>query len=212
MALVFKDLMLDLTGVPEKDKPEVKDRVADLLYNEVLRYVAKGTSPVENQGKFKILDEDYAKKQKQGIRTPNLQLEGDLLREDLQAKALRNDAVRIGHFNKDTARTQGEKADGHNQHSSKAKEWAAKTKFPKRQYIPEAKDTFKEDILDKVERIISRYRVSDPIDEAVDAFNETLRSSGRVAAVKETTEVTSISLEDYLSDDYLAQLIGDRLL
>ena len=65
MALVFKDLTLDLSRVPDSDKDKVKRKVADLVYDEVLRYLARGQSPVAGEAKnFNKLDSKYAKKEK----------------------------------------------------------------------------------------------------------------------------------------------------
>ena len=211
MALVFKDIILDLSKVSEEDKATVKDKVADLLYNEVLRHVSTGNSPVQGEQAFKQLNKKYAKREKQGRRTANLQLEGDLLRDDFATKVLdEGDVIRIGHFKESTAKTEGEKADGHNQHSAKAQAWALSKPFPKRRYIPNEAQTFKGDIMDKVQNLVDKYSRSD-LDLAADAVNAVLRDGGKTTTVKETTQTTEIGLSDYLSDDYLAQLIGDRL-
>ena len=213
MALVFKDIALDLTSVPEKDKKVVKQKIADLVYDEVLRYISKGKSPVQGERDFKTLNSKYAKREKQGNKTPNLQLEGDLIREDFDTMAMLDaDIVRVGHFKANTADTQGEKADGHNQHSAKAQAWAIskETPFPKRRYIPNEAQAFKSDIMDKVQNVIDKFSVSS-FDITADVANTILQDSGRVTTVRETTEVTQVGINDYLSDEYLAELIGERL-
>lgn len=211
MALVFKDVSLDLTSVPEKDKATVKKKVADLIYDEVLRYIARGKSPVQGERDFKTLNEKYAKKEKQGNRTPNLQLEGDLIREDFDTLILDDaDIIRVGHYKTSTAETEGEKADGHNQHSAKAQAWALGKNFPKRRYIPNEAQAFKSDIMDKVQNVIDKFSISD-LDISADAVNAILKDGGKTSTVKETTEVTQVGISDYLSDEYIAELIGDRL-
>lgn len=221
MALIFKDLQLDLSKVPDTEKDIVKKEVSDLLYNEILRYVGSGKSPVQGEpSNFKILNKKYADKEKQGNRKPNLQLEGDLLREDFDTKILEGDAVRVGHYNASTADTEGEKSDGHNQHTPKAKAWALPKRRkdgkmgkprPKRRYIPDETQTFRQDILDKVNRLIGKYEVEDNLLLAAAAAQQALKTGGKPQTVKETTEVTSVGISDYLDDDYLAELIGDRL-
>ena len=211
MALVFKDIALDLSRVREEDKEKVKDKIADLLYNEVLRYVSKGKSPVAGERDFKLLNKKYAKREKQGKRTPNLQLEGDLLREDFKVQVLDDiDVIRVGHFNEGTSDTEGEKADGHNQHSAKAQAWALSKPFPRRRYIPNEAQTFKSDIMDKVQNVIDKYSVSS-LEIGADAVNAILKDSGKTSTVVETEKVTAIGIDDYLSDEYIAELIGDRL-
>lgn len=211
MALVFKDIQLDLSGVPEDKKDEVKSKVADLLFNEVLLSVSTGKSPVAGEANFQLLDKNYAKREKQGSRTPNLQLEGDLLREDLQAIVLdEGDIIRIGHFKESTANTEGEKADGHNQHSAKAQAWALSREFPRRRYIPSEAQSFKKPIMDKVENLIKKYEVNVG-DLLASEIKARLQSIGTVEVTTVSPEVTSIGIDDVLSDDFIAQLIADRL-
>ncbi len=211
MALVFKDVALDLSKVREADKDRVKKKVADLLYDEVLRYIAKGKSPVQGERDFKTLNKSYAKREKQGNRTPNLQLEGDMIREDFDTQVLLDtDIIRVGHYKTSTADTQGEKADGHNQHSAKAQAWALGKDFPKRRYVPNEAQAFKSDIMDKVQNVIDRFSVSD-LEISADAINAVLKDGGKTSTVKETTEITEVGISDYLNDEYLAELIGDRL-
>ena len=228
MALIFKDVILDLDKVPDTQKTKVKKEVADFLYNEVLRYVGNGKSPVAGENtNFKILNKAYADREKQGNRKPNLQLEGDLLRVDLRSEALvEADVIRIGHYNVSTADTEGEKADGHNQHTAKAQAWALPTpkkdgklgkSRPRRRYIPSEGQVFRDDIMDGVKNIISRYETDDTADILADALKAALERSGvsvgQVTAVRtgEAAQAESISIEDVLSDEFIADLIGDRL-
>lgn len=219
MALIFKDVILDLAKVPDTKKTKVKKEVADFLYNEVLRYVGSGKSPVQGENaNFKILNKAYAKKEKQGNRTPNLQLEGDLMRKDFKAKALEeDDVIRVGHYNPNTSNTEGEKADGHNQHSAKAQAWALTKEMPRRRYIPSESQNFRSDIMDGVKSIISRYETDDTADILADALKAALERSGvsvgQVTAVRTGAEqgVESVVIEDVLSDEFIADLIGDRL-
>lgn len=215
MALVFKDIELDLSKVPEAKKSEVKEKVANLLYDEVLRYVSRGKSPVAGEIDFKLLDKKYAKKEKQGQRTPNLQLDGDLLRDDFNTKILDDgDIIRIGHFKESTAGTEGEKADGHNQHTAKAQAWALSKPFPKRRYIPSEGQTFKRDILSKVKNVIDRYEVDQTsiiADQLQSRLSEIIKGGQVTTTIIVPDKGMSISIEDILSDDFLAELIGDRL-
>ena len=217
MALVYKDLELDLSDIKKSDKEEVKKKVADLLRDEILRHVGKGKSPVSGEPKnFKILNPIYAKKEKQGNKTPNLQLEGDLLRDDLDAIGLSDvDVVRVGHFKEKTADTEGEKADGHNQHTVKAQIWAQSKGFPRRRYIPSESQTFNADILTKVENIIKPYKVTDKKslveDEIEDIINSLKKGGPKVTVVADNEEITAVSLDDVLSDDFIEALIRRRL-
>lgn len=214
MALVYKDLNLDLSKVPDTDKDKVKKEVSDLLYNEILRYVGQGKSPVQGEPtNFKTLNKKYADREKQGSRKPNLQLEGDLMRVDFDTEVLAGDTIRIGHFKRDTADTEGEKADGHNQHTAKAQAWAASKDpdFPRRRYIPNETQTFRDDILKKVGQLVGKYEVQDNLLLAAAAAQQTLKSEGKPETVNQTTEVSSVGISDFLDDDFIAALIGDRL-
>jgi hypothetical protein len=220
MALIFKDIELNLASVRESDKSRLKKEVADLLYNEVLRSVAQGKSPVAGEsGNFKKLSKAYSEREKQGNRTANLQLEGDLIREDLAARVLdEGDIIRIGHFNPDTSDTQGEKADGHNQHTAKAQAWALTRRneetgdpFPKRRYIPSSSQTFRPDIMARVEKIINKYKVNDPLELAADIIEGRLSSIGKVQISRVSPTVTAVSIDDILSDEFISELLRQRL-
>jgi len=128
-------------------------------------------SPVEGEGQFPKLTKEYADKEKGGRRTRNLELEGDL-KEAIRYKRTR-DGIDYGNFLK----SQEEKADGHNQHSAKAKAWAKKTGFPKAQYIPEGEQKFRKGIEKEITKIIKGFEeIPREMSLSIESFNGVLKA------------------------------------
>lgn len=151
---LVKKLVLDLEGIPLSDRNDAKDDVGDFLINEVIRHLERGKSPVQGET-FKKLTKEYADNEKQGNRTPNLNLEGDL-REATDYKRI-SGGIEYGTYGSKEA----DKADGHNQLSGKAKSWASKKDFPKRRYIADKKQVLKRSISSGIEKILDSYRVDE---------------------------------------------------
>jgi len=147
---IQKKLKLNLSDIPKSQQAQAKKDVGEFIINEILRYTAKGESPVSGEGRFKTLDKDYAKEQKGGNRTPNLRLEGDLL-EALDSRNNSGNQITIG-IMKDS---QMGKADGHCNFSGESK-------LPKRRFIPEEKQTFKQPIMRGIKEILDGYRETGP--------------------------------------------------
>ena len=126
----------------DSDISEIMSDVSDLVKEKVLDYVGSGESPVSGRGAFKKLNPEYAKDQKGGNRTANLELEGDLL-----------DSVKVIQAGNKLRLTVDEdqqpKADGHNNFSGESK-------LPVRRFIPYAKqdETFKSDIIKTIRDIV----------------------------------------------------------
>lgn len=156
MTAVYKKLTLDLEGIPENRIRSAKKAVLNVIENEISRSLAKGRSPVKGEV-FPKLDDDYADDQKQGNRTPNLQLEGDML-EAVEYDVLSGDQIGFG-FKE--GNSQIDKADGHNQFSADSKKaiWnnGAK-KLPKRRFIPEENQSFKPSTQKLIDLELNKFR------------------------------------------------------
>jgi hypothetical protein len=194
---VIKSITLDMTDIPRDRRKDAKRDASDFLKNEILRRVQDGRSPVQGEGRFKRLEKDYAKDQKGGVRTANLQLEGDLL-DSLKDHSRASDRIDMGHKGKEAP-----KADGHNQLSGEAKAWASKKNYPKRRYIPDDKQNFTSSIRKGIDRILDEYR---EVPEQEVAEIDTPAST-----VQETPEQVTIGIDSLFSDDAIALLLADAL-
>ena len=193
---VIKELSLDLTDIPANKKNAAKTEVREYIENEILRSVQAGISPVKGEGRFRTLDKDYAKKEKGGVRTANLQLEGDML-DDLKSKNIKGDAIEIGIRGKNAP-----KADGHNQISGEAKAWASKTKRTKykRRFIPADNQKFADKIVRGYNSILDEYRFAAPDDIEVD-----------IDSVVETPDSSTVTVGSLFSDDAIEALLAQAL-
>jgi len=206
---VIKELKLNVEGIPKEKVKKATKEAADFLLNEIIRYIDKGDTPVQGEKKFKRLESDYAKREKGGVRLPNLQLEGDLL-EALKARVKANGIIEVGVKGKEAP-----KADGHNQLSEEAKAWAAKTGFPKRRFIPDDNQTFKRNIMTKINQILDDYRVQEKEEEVtIENFNDIswqdflAVESKQVFSPQQKVEVTT---KNFLSDNAIEDLVEDIL-
>lgn len=209
---VVKILELDLTGIPSADREAAKKEVGDYLLNAILRDVNKGTSPVEGEGRFRSLQKDYATKEKGGVRTANLELDGDLLNA-LKAESLSGDKIEVGVRGKEAP-----KADGHNQISAEAKAWAKQTNRTKykRRFIPDDNQKFKKSIMNEVTSILDSYRQvgeeQGPTEKY--AFDLGLLDKvevGKVANVQANPKQTTATVEDLFSDESIEALLAQAL-
>jgi hypothetical protein len=191
---IAKKITLDLTGIPTSKKSEVKQEVGDFVRDEILREVAQGKSPVSGEGTFARLNKDYAKNEKGGNTTPNLELDGDML-DALEYRNTR-DGIKIGIFKS----SEVPKADGHNNFSGDSR-------LPQRRFIPEEDQSFKSRIEKGIQRIVDEYK------EGGDDLASTIRNinpPGRPPLGTTPKKTTQIELSDILSDENLAAfLLGE---
>jgi len=197
MPKIEKEIELNLTGIATSKHAQVKKEVGDFVINEIIEHLDRGVSPVAKLGKFAALDPKYAKAEKGGRRVANLQLEGDLL-DAIQHTSRGNklkDSVRIF-----VEKNETDKADGHNQLTSKAKAWAKKKGFPKRRFIPDGRQKFNKDIKDGIDDIINRFERSNPKPEP------------QQNNVRENQESVTTELDlDIFDDDAVTQALLDEL-
>jgi len=153
---ITKIVNLDLERVPESQRSQVKIEVGELLVEEIINAVAGGISPVDGSS-FKTLTKKYADRMKDGDRFPNLELDGDML-SSLTFETT-EDGVEIGIFDPNEV----PKADNHNKFSSESK----RTPVPKRQFIPKGRENFVDEIMNRIETIVSDYELDS--NEIVDA-------------------------------------------
>lgn len=198
---------LGMEDVPREARSRVKEEVADFLEEEILRDIASGTSPVQGEGRFKRLDQDYARNEKGGNRTSNLELEGDLL-TDFFVKKTRGNKIKIGHEGSEVP-----KSDGHNQLSTKAKEWASKNGFPRRRYIPAEGQKFKRRIVDGIKGIIDANTVTTSRrDSDTEEFEVPITPDEVVTGQTDNIlENQSVSLEGALSDESIEAFFNNAL-
>lgn len=206
-----------LNEVPEEFRSEAKRDVADYLKNEVLRFLDRGNSPVEGEGRFRILSNKYSKTQKGGVRTSNLELEGDL-KDSLIVEPASGSFIKIGHEG-----SQVEKADGHNQISDRARRWAASFSdepFPKRRYIPDSNQRFTNSITSEVRKIIGDFKKLAPEsirpeEEIEDDFDFLVSTGTRTESIESPRQRESgtsfIDINNLFSDDIIEDLLADAL-
>lgn len=187
-----------LQDVPESSKQAAKQEVADYLLEETLRQVAQGQSPVEGEGRFRILSPEYAVREKGGRRTSDLELEGDL-KDSLISQPAAGSFIDFGHIG-----SQVPKADGHNQLSTRAKDWAKQSGMPKRRYIPDDGQKFDNRIVGNIRRILDEFQRTAPrreqADDIFDDEDETIRPQ---------ITVNNPTSRDLFSDDVIGELLEE---
>lgn len=141
---VAKNLRLNLDRIPEESREQAKQDVGEFVVNQILRFVSSGTSPVEGES-FARLTSEYADKFKGGNRTPNLELDGDML--DSLTYEITNNGIEVGIFDA----SEVPKADGHNNFSGDSK-------LPTRRFIPKGNQNFRPIIEAGIETVLDRYR------------------------------------------------------
>jgi len=136
-----------IAGVSPKDlsaaqRKRVMKEVKDFVIEEVLNRVGGGDSPVKGERAFAKLNKTYAKKQKGGNRTPNLELKGDML-DSLTVKE-KGDKLTLS-----VSKKENDKAEGHNQLGRKS------SPLPKRRFIPAQKQGFNKEITSEIASIVN---------------------------------------------------------
>lgn len=146
---IFAEIYPDLSGIEVEDRKEVMDEIAEYLLSEMFDYLADGISPVTGQ-KFKKLNDKYAEREKLGDETPNLDLNGDMLRAlEYEVQA---DKILLGILDDED---QAVKAYGHN---TGFKGHPFIKDGPVRKFIPDKRELFAPDIMAGIEEIIEDFR------------------------------------------------------
>lgn len=141
----------ELAGIepPERasDRREALSEISEFVLEQVLSHVGDQNSPVAGYGKFPALSKSYKefKRSEGGTPVPNLELSGDML------NALKVKSTREGTIVMQITGKQGDKADGHNNHSGDSS-------LPLRRFIPAEDETFKRGILEGIARIAELHR------------------------------------------------------
>lgn len=182
---ITKTIDLDLKGVPKSRHATVRREVGDFVKEEILRSLSEGNSPVQGES-FASLSPKYADKQKGGNRTPNLELDGDLLDALIYRKS--GDGIEIGIFQS----SQVDKADGHNKFTR-----SNNNRIPKRRFIPKPSQNFDKDIRQGIKDIVNDFKVS-----SSPFFT--------VTTIEESEDRVEIEVSDLFGDDLLSSLIGGR--
>ena len=182
-----KTLKLDLSEVPHRNKSKVKKEIGDYIIEEILLSVSKEKSPIKNGSYKKGLSTEYRKIK--GSNKANLELEGDLL-DSLVSKNKKGDEIEIGIFNKE----QTGKADGHNQMHKEH------PTLPKRQFIPNEKQSFKKNIMNGVQKIIEQYKENrQPV--------QTESTIEQSATVEQSTGAFDFTLDDLLGRSFFDEFL-----
>lgn len=137
---VSKYLYFKIPKEVSDQEDEIKEEIGDYLRAAILDNVGEGVSPVTG-GAFKKLNSKYAKDEKKGDTTPNLDLNGDML-DSLEYEPT-DRGLKIGIFDED----QAIKAFNHNVGDT----------LPKRQFIPGPDQNFKKDIMKEINAIIKEF-------------------------------------------------------
>ena len=134
-----------------KDSPSSHKRgdamydMADAIKEEILGYMESANSPVKGYGRFPALSKAYKSRKSAlgGSSIADLELFGDM-KAALQVRP----NVRRGVITVEVIGKQGDKADGHNNHSGDSS-------LPLRRFIPADGETFKRAITSKIRGLAS---------------------------------------------------------
>ena len=190
-----------LKDVAENEKASAKREVADYLKNQVLREVSSGSSPVAGEGRFKILDPEYARREKGGRRISDLELEGDL-KDSLISEPSVGSFIKYGHEG-----DQVPKSDGHNQITSKAKAWAKQSGHPKRRYIPGNGQKFDRSIEGGIRNIINDFKRTAPVRRESILDDEDFFQG--TTDIRESSTVRNDATQDFFRDDVIEDLLEE---
>ena len=186
---------LDLSKVPRKDRTKVKKEIGDFVINETLRDLEGGKSPVKDAPYFKRLNKAYAKEEKGGNTTPNLELDGDML-DAFKSKNTKA-GIEIGIFGS----KQAIKADGHNTGFEGHPTLAGKGL--KRQFIPTTDGKYKQRIEREIKQIIKE---SESKPERVKAPEIKISTDGQPTG--DSADLFSISLDDIFNQTSLERFLN----
>jgi hypothetical protein len=169
------------------NKAKAKKEVGDLIVNEILRSVEGGNSPVSGYGKFKKLNKDYAKEEKGGNRTANLDLEGDMLNA-LVSKNKTGSEIEFGIFK---AKEVG-KADGHNNFSGDST-------LPVRRFVPDEDENLKRNIEKMIVETIAEFQEKPKQDE---------RDLKLLQNIEQQAVESGVALSDVLGTNFLDDFLN----
>lgn len=147
---VWKEIRPELPDyLDESERTDLMKEIGDFVLTSMLDLLADGHSPVKGAGDLSKLTTKYADNQKDGDRTPNMELGGDLL-DSLTYEA---DAygVKIGTWSD----KQAIKAYGHIT-GFKGHPWLD-GKVEPRKLLPSDKEQFVQDIQDGIQMIIDDF-------------------------------------------------------
>lgn len=143
-------------------------------------------SPVGKRGQFKKLNKEYAREQKGGNETPNLELDGDML-DALVSQNRRGSEIEFGIFKS----KQVGKADGHNNFSGDSK-------LPTRRFIPDEDENLKRDIEQKIKATIAEFQET-----------QTQRQDiGLLQDIEQQAIESGIALSDILGTNFLDDFLN----
>lgn len=172
----------------EIDAPDdVKREIGEYLIEQILASTSEQRSPIAGYGRFAPLSKKYKEKKEESGRSgvPNLDFDGDML-GSLEYE-LTEEGIEIGVFG-----SEAPKADGHN-------DFSGASELPLRRFLPDVGESFRKDISQEIEAIITEKALktsSDEIDtETLDAAFETIES--RAEFFDALSELTGIE-ERYL--------------
>jgi hypothetical protein len=190
---VSKEIKLDLPDLPKSVERSIKEEVAEFVITSVLEYVGDGRSPVTGQ-QFKQLSKDYADEEKGGRRSPNLDLEGDML-NSLTWKSTKA-GISVGIFDS----SQTPKAFNHNTGDT----------LPKRQFIPTPRQSFVGNIEEGVRRLVNE-RLGDVATERFVERTEPRRAPTENSSAVRSTIANTTAFEAILGEDTITQIVRDIL-
>lgn len=141
------DISDELKGVPKSDRAELKERIGELLVEQILESVADAKTPVEGGEYKRVLSPEYGKfkREETGSDKANLDLTGEML-SSLDFK-IKGDKIELGIFDS----MEAPKADGHNNFSGESK-------LPTRQFLPKEGQEFKANIQELLRDTIADYK------------------------------------------------------
>lgn len=142
-----KRVNLNLSGISARLKQEAKNKIGRFIIDSTLEEISKGQSPVDGEGRWRLLNPDYAEAEKGGDRTPNMELKGDMLDKYkfTTSGPLRN-YIDVG-----IRGTQGEKSESHNHLGGSGKN-------PRRRFIPGENQEYIDPIESEIRKIENEFR------------------------------------------------------
>jgi len=134
-------------------KRAARQEIMDFVLDSVLEDIGDGKSPVKGGAWRRQLTPEYrkgAKRENSSVTFANLELFGDLL-DALKVKKAKGDKLSL-----EVSGAQAGKAEGNNRGTYEKSRPIKGGKF-KREFIPKANQTFKDEIWDGIEAIVQRH-------------------------------------------------------
>lgn len=128
-------------------RSEAMQRVAQVLDEEIRNYLSQAKSPVSKVGRFRALSKEYRDKKLASGRPgiPNLEFFGDMLAAMQVRKNVKKRLITV-----EISGKQGDKADGHNNHSGESN-------LPTRRFIPTENEQFNQVIQRRIKSILEEF-------------------------------------------------------